>query len=158
MVYAAQTKNKQLGFVTKLKAKIGKIIAKDFPLNRIRILGLKLCGFDIGNQVYIGEDLIIASIISERSCFLKIGDRAAIGPRVTLLLSSDANWSTLMDKIEHIKGKIVIEEDCWIGAGVIIMPNITIGKCAIIGAGAVVTKDVKPYSTVVGNPAKDLKN
>jgi len=98
MVYASTTTYKQVSFFVKLKVKIGKKLAKSFPHNTMRTLGLKMCGFDIGKKVYIGEDLIIASIISEKSCHLKIGNRVAISPRVTLLLSSDANWSHLMQK------------------------------------------------------------
>jgi acetyltransferase-like isoleucine patch superfamily enzyme len=108
--------------------------------------------------VYIGEDLIIASMISEKTCNLTIGDRVAIGPRTTLILSSDANWSNLMLTIKPIRGEIILEKDCWIGAGAIILPNITIGESAIVGAGAVVTKDVNASEIVVGVPAKKIKS
>src|SRR6056297_2861399 len=124
MVYSNTTNYKQVGFFEKLKVKIGKSIAKNFPYNKMRVLGLKMCGFSVGNKVFIGEDLIVASIISEKSCNLIIGDRVAIGPRATLLLSSDANWSKLMEKIKHVKSTIILEDDCWLGAGVIIMPGV----------------------------------
>lgn len=52
---------------------------------------------------------------------------------------------------------IIIEDDVWIGSRVIILPGVRIGKGAIIGAGAVVTSDVEPYSIVGGVPAKILK-
>ena len=107
--------------------------------------------------MYIGSDLIVASIISETGCSLSIGNRVAIGPRVTLVLSSDANWSRLMDQIPPIKDKIILEDDCWIGAGVIVLPGITIGKGAIVGAGSIVTKNVEPFTVVVGNPAHAIK-
>ena len=158
MVYANKTEYKQINFFAKLKVKIGKKIAKSFPLNSIRVFGLKLCGFNVGNKVYIGEDLIIASPISEKSCNLIIGNRVAIAPRVTLILSSDANWSHLMEKIKPIKSTVILKDDCWIGAGVIILPGVKIGKMAIVGAGAVVTKNVLPYSVVTGVPAKEIKN
>lgn len=48
---------------------------------------------------------------------------------------------------------IIIEEDVWLGANVVVMPGITIGKGAIIGANSVVTKDIPPYSVAVGAPA-----
>jgi len=53
--------------------------------------------------------------------------------------------------------KTVIGNDVWIGANVTILGGVTIGDGAVIGAGSVVTKDVKPYSIVVGNPAKFIK-
>lgn len=158
MTYAINTNNKQVGFTTKIKVKFGKRIAKSFPYNNVRVWGLKLCGFSIGEKVYLGEDIIVASIISEKSCKLVIKDRVAIGPRVTLLLSSDANWSKLMNQIEYIKSYIVLEDDCWLGAGVIVLPGVRIGKCSIVGSGAVVTKDVPPYTVVAGIPAKVIKN
>lgn len=49
---------------------------------------------------------------------------------------------------------IVIEDDCWLGTGVKVMDGITIGRGSVIGAGAVVTKDIPPYSVAVGVPAK----
>jgi len=55
------------------------------------------------------------------------------------------------------EGKIIIQDDAWIGAGAIILPNVTIGKGAVVGAGAVVTKDVPPYTVVAGVPAKEIK-
>jgi acetyltransferase-like isoleucine patch superfamily enzyme len=157
MVYSNKTSHQQVSFIKKIIVKFGKLLAKKFPLNRIRVFGLKLCGFELGKDIYIGEELIIASIISEKTCSLKIEDRVAIGPRVTLLLSSDANYSKLMDKINPIKGSIKLESDCWLGAGVIIMPNVTIGSGSIVGAGAVVTKNVPANSIAIGVPARIIK-
>jgi len=116
-----------------------------------------MCGFQVGKHVYAGPDMIIASILGDTSCNLEIGDRVAIGPRVTIVLSSDANWSNLNSYIEPIKGRVVIKNDVWIGAGAIILPNITINEMAVIGAGAVVTKDVDPYTVVAGIPAVQIR-
>jgi acetyltransferase-like isoleucine patch superfamily enzyme len=52
------------------------------------------------------------------------------------------------------KGDIIIEDDAWLGVGVIVMDNVTIGRGAVIGAGAVVTKDIPPLAIAVGAPAK----
>jgi len=130
------------------------MIIQHCPSNGIRIKALRLSGFDIGEKVYVGQDLIIASPISEKSCGLIIGDRVAIGPRVTIVLSSDANWSNLMDTREYIKSTVSIGEDSWIGASVTILPGVKIGKMAIVGAGAVVTKDVPDFAIVAGVPAR----
>ncbi len=53
--------------------------------------------------------------------------------------------------------KVHVGHDVWIGHGVIVLPGITVGNGSIVGAGSVVTKDVPPYSIVVGNPAKVLR-
>jgi len=157
MAYSAVHIYNQENLFYKIKIKIGKLLSKRFPLNSIRIFGVKLCGYKVGKQVYIGEDLLIVSIISEKSCGLDIGNRVSIAPRVTLVLASDANWSNLMERIKSIRSHVKLEDDCWIGTGVIILPGITIGKCSIVGAGAVVTKDVPPYCIVAGIPAKVIK-
>lgn len=57
------------------------------------------------------------------------------------------------DNIEYAE-PITIEDDCWLGANVTVLPGVTIGKGCTIGAGAVVNKDVPPYSVAVGVPAK----
>jgi len=158
MAYYKEHTYKQENFLYKLKMKFGKFLAKNFPLNSIRILGVKLCGYKVGTQVYIGEDFLIVSMISEKSCMLNIGNRVSIAPRVTVVLSSDANWSNLMKNIKPVRSYVNLEDDCWIGTGAIILPGVTIGKCAVVGAGAVVTKNVLPYSVVTGVPAKEIKN
>ena len=57
-----------------------------------------------------------------------------------------------------IPGNILIKKGAWIGARAIILPNVTVGEGSIIGAGAVVTKDVPPYTVVAGVPAKKIKD
>jgi len=57
----------------------------------------------------------------------------------------------------YSKGDIIIKNDVWIGLNCTILDGITVGNGAVIGAGSVVTKDVKPYSIVGGNPAKIIK-
>ena len=56
-----------------------------------------------------------------------------------------------------IKSTVVLDDDCWIGAGAILLPGITVGKMAIVGAGSVVTKDVTDNSVVAGVPARIIK-
>ena len=57
----------------------------------------------------------------------------------------------------HSKGPIIIEDNVWVGENVCILENVRIGKCSIIGANAVVTHDIPPYSIAVGVPAKVIK-
>ena len=61
---------------------------------------------------------------------------------------------------EHLttKGKIVVEDEVWIGANVTILPNVRIGRCSVIGAGSVVTKDIEPYTVYAGVPAKKIRD
>jgi acetyltransferase-like isoleucine patch superfamily enzyme len=55
------------------------------------------------------------------------------------------------------KKKITIEDEVWIGANVVIVAGVTVGKHAVIAAGSIVTKDIPPYSVAVGNPARVIK-
>jgi acetyltransferase-like isoleucine patch superfamily enzyme len=57
----------------------------------------------------------------------------------------------------YTNAPIVIEDDVWVGFQAVILPGVTIGHGSIVGAGAVVTKDVEPYTVVVGIPARPLK-
>ena len=86
-----------------------------------------------------------------------IGDRVAISPRVTLVVSSRPNFSRIAPYAPTKHGPIVIKNDAWLGTGVVILPNITIGEGAIIGANSVVTKDVEPYTIVGGIPAREIR-
>ena len=72
MAYSKKFVHKPVTFL-RIKVKIGKWLAKRFPYYKIRVLGIKLCGFTAGTDVYIAEDLIIASVLSEKSCNLHIG-------------------------------------------------------------------------------------
>lgn len=66
-------------------------------------------------------------------------------------------WSSAYKANWPNKGDTVIGDDVWIGHQAIILPAVTIGAGAIIGAGSVVTKDVPPYTIVAGNPAKPIR-
>ena len=139
--------------------KILKILAKHTLLFRLRVLFLRMAGYNIGKQVYIGEDLIIIDELEIRgNNLLTVGNRVAISPRATLILSSRPPFRQSKTKDPVDKGPIVIEPDVWLGTGVIVMPNVTIGRGAIVGAGSVVTKNIPSMTIAVGVPAKPIRN
>jgi len=149
-----------IGFRDKLyssRRRLWKMVGRGFPLLSVRIRALRKAGAVIGTQVYIGEDLIVTEVLEDRRPHLIIGDRVAIAQRVTIVTASDPNWSKLYDYVEIVNGVVEIKDDAWIGAGAIILPNVTIGRGAIVGAGAVVTKDVPDFTVVAGVPAKVIK-
>lgn len=98
---------------------------------------------------------------------VRIGKFCSIAGGCTILLGVDhrADWITtypfseIFEEAAHIpghprsKGPVIIGHDVWIGQNVTILSDVRIGNGAIIGAGSVVTKDVKPYTIVCGNPA-----
>lgn len=88
-----------------------------------------------------------------------IGDNVIIGPRVNILPVNhlyDDPMCPIRDQGVSSQG-IVIENDAWIGAGVNVLDGVRVGQGSVIGAGAVVTKDIAPYSLVVGVPAKVIR-
>lgn len=133
-----------------------KLLAKHTPGYNVRCRLLRMAGYKIGGRVYIGEDLIIIDELDDRAR-VRIGDRVAIAPRVTLVISSHPNFSRIRPFVKCVHGYIEIGDDAWIGTGCIILPDVRIGKGAVVGAGSVVTKDVPDFAVVAGVPAKPIK-
>ncbi len=88
---------------------------------------------------------------------VRIGRHVMIGPEL-MALSRNHRIADLKKPMREQGRKadrrIVIEDDVWIGGRVILLPGISVGRGAVVGAGSVVTKDVPPFSIVAGNPAK----
>ena len=120
--------------------------------------------FGIGENITIGSNSSIgrhSQIIGlGRGSELVIGNNVMMGPEVVILVT-EHNHSSI-DVPMCVQGSysstVVIEDDVWIGIRTIILRGVTIGKGSIIGAGAVVTKDVSPYSIAGGVPAKVMKS
>lgn len=142
-------------FVSMAIKKFCKLTAKQIPGFKLRASLFRMAGYQIGEKVYIGEDLIIIDEL-DQSPAITIGDRAAIAPRVTLIVSSKPNFAHSVDRAAAY-GPVIIGEDAWIGTGVIIMPNVRIGNGAVIGAGSIVTADIPPYTVAAGQPARILR-
>jgi len=158
MAYTRQ--DSQLSFSDKLymaRKRVLRMLGRFLPLMGTRLLCLRASNVIIGEEVYIGEDLLITEILEERSPTVHIGDRVAIAQRVTIITASDPNYSRLYEHVRVERGNVTIGNDAWIGAGAILLPNVTIGEGAIVAAGAVVTKDVPDLCVAGGVPAKVIK-
>lgn len=143
------------GFSQNIKTK-GLILGKNIRFgNYTRVNFYDKGVFSIGDNCYIGQ----------RNTFL-VGDDIIIGKEV--LMASDicvTSENHSMDPInpnsygkQSLKIKPVkINDGCWIGEKVIILPGVCIGTKSIIGAGSVVTKNIPDYCIAVGNPAKAIK-
>lgn len=118
----------------------------------------KLAGVNIIGKVKIGYDVYFdvgnANLIT-------IENGVWIASRSLLLchkrIISDYCIGDDYNKLPYQKKSIVLKAGCCVGMGAIILPCVTIGEGAIVGVGSVVTKDVPPYTIVVGNPAKIAK-
>ena len=112
----------------------------------------------IGGTLQIGSGTIIHApnyIFVRRH--VKIGDRCLLARRVTIMDSDWHKTATCDDEpTERIK-EVIIKDHCWIGQNATILKGVTIGEGAIVGANAVVTRDVEPRTMVAGNPARVIK-
>lgn len=106
----------------------------------------------LGRNVFLNFNCVILDV-----CEVEIGDLTQIGPGVQILTADHPRDPR--DRARGIEfGKpIVIGRNVWIGGGAILLPGITIGEDAIIGAGSVVTRSVAPGATVMGNPAREKR-
>ncbi len=86
-----------------------------------------------------------------------VGDYTMFGPNVTIATAGHPILPELREKLYQYNMPVSIGKNCWIGAGVLIMPGITIGDNTVIGAGSVVTKDIPPNVVAVGNPCKVMR-
>lgn len=113
------------------------------------------CRFLHGKKVYLGERNVInfGSLLDGRKFAIRTGSDVSIGPEATILtLGHDPQSSEFADKGDDV----VVGNHVWIGYRAIILPGVTIGEGAVVAAGAIVTRDVAPYTIVAGSPAKPV--
>jgi maltose O-acetyltransferase len=103
----------------------------------------------LGDGVFMNFNCIILDVVQ-----VTIGDNTQIGPGVQILTADHPRDPALRAQMLEFGRPIVIGRNVWIGGGALIMPGVTIGDDALIGAGSVVTKDVPAGATVMGNPAR----
>ena len=112
--------------------------------------------FFTGDAITIGDNVVI-----NRRCYLdgrngiEIHDNISISPEV-YVVSMEHNPDSPTFAVTG--GKVVIEDNVWIGARVIVRPGVTIKEGAVIGTGAVVTKDINEYRIAVGVPAREIRD
>lgn len=130
-----------------LKGWLGKLGAKS---------GVQMgCRFLNGRKVHLGEHNVInfGCLFDGRKFSIRTGSNVSIGPEATILtLGHDPRSTTFKDK----GGDVLIGDRVWIGYQALILPGVSIGEGAVVGAGAVVTKDVDSYAIVAGNPARKI--
>ena len=122
-------------------------------LDDVRILTPFIC--DFGNRVKFGKGVFINhSAVLSASGGIEFEDGVQIAPclRVATINHDFNNRHTI-----YTYGKVTIRKNAWIGMNVTVCPGVTIGKYAVVAAGAVVTKDVPDYAVVGGCPAKVIK-
>ena len=170
-------KKVSIRYASKIKAGKSLILEDGVYLDALSVNGIEL-----GDNVTIAKYSVLTctGVIANKGVGIKIGNNCAIGAQSFLggqggielkndvimgpqvkIFSENHNYDNLellIRKQGESRKNVLIEENCWIGAGVAILAGVTIGKGSIIAAGSVVTKSVPPFSVTAGVPAKVLKS
>lgn len=152
----------ELGKLVSTIKRIENYFEKEYIKSKFKAIGNNVyignnCVFtentiSIGNDVYIGNGCCFQSKHGE----IEIGNHIMFGPGVHIH-GGDHDFRKIgkyirdNSKARNADGKVRIEDDCWIGANAIILKRVRIGKGTIIGAGAIVTKDIPEYSIYIGH-------
>lgn len=124
---------------------------------------------DYGCNIHIGNNVTVNTSCTFVDCNkITIGSNVLIAPNVQIYTATHpVELNERLTPLETPQGTkyirrtyalpVTIENGCWIGGGVIILPGITIGKGSVVGAGSVVTKDIPANSLAVGNPCKVIR-
>ncbi len=139
--------------------KIIRWMGTNHPDNQLRKIFFEITNIEIGE----GSVINIGFVVSDGyHPLLKIGKRVAISPNVTIICESNPNNSLLLinpyvkDHLDVTK-PVHVHDDVWIGANAVILPGVTIGERAIIGAGCVVNKNVASKTIVAGIPNRVIR-
>lgn len=114
-------------------------------------------GVSIGHHAYVGMDTWLDDQYPE---LITLEDDVVLSFRVTVVVHDDARR---MDRVEpgQLEGTVapvLFKRGCYLGAGSLVLPGVTVGERAVVAAGAVVTRDVPPGTIVAGVPARVIRN
>lgn len=157
IIYKLLMKNAEI-----MPMRLVKLIAYHYTDARTRKKYLERLGVKMGEGTYSNLGLMVAQN-HNKFCVL-IGNHVSIAPYVTFVCDSVPNNGLEIKELDYVKnkllqnGNIIVEDEVWLGANVTILPGIRIGKCSIIGAGSVVTKNVEPYAIYAGVPARKIRS
>jgi acetyltransferase-like isoleucine patch superfamily enzyme len=130
-------------------------IAKNSILQCTGVISRKGIGIKIGNNSAIGANSYLGG-----QGGIEIGDDVIMGPNVNIF-SENHNYKDsiiMIRKQGETRKGVKINNNCWIGAGTIILDGVEIGEGCVVAAGSVVTKSIPPNSVVAGVPARIIKN
>lgn len=105
-----------------------------------------------GKNVYANFNLTLVD-----DTHIYVGDYTMFGPNVTVATAGHPILPELREQGYQYNAPVRIGKNCWIGAGVVIVPGVTIGDNVVVGAGSIVTKDLPDNVVAVGNPCKVLR-
>lgn len=111
-----------------------------------------------GRHCHFGRDVYANfNLTAVDDTHIYVGDDTMLGPNVVIATAGHPILPELRERAYQYNAPVRIGKNCWLGAGVIILPGITIGDNSVVGAGSVVTKDIPANVIAVGNPCKVLR-
>ncbi len=105
-----------------------------------------------GKRVYVNFN---STFVDDTHIY--VGDYCMLGPNVVIATAGHPILPELRELVYQYNAPVHIGRNCWLGAGVIVLPGVTIGENSVIGAGSVVTKDIPSNVVAVGNPCRVLR-
>lgn len=105
-----------------------------------------------GDNVYANFGLTLVD-----DTHIYVGDRTMFGPNVVVATAGHPVLPELREKSMQFNMPVHIGRNCWLGAGVVVLPGVTIGDNSVIGAGSIVTKDIPANVVAVGNPCRVIR-
>ncbi len=125
----------------------------------VRFLNLHRPGglskLSLGARCFVGREVLL-----DLAAPLVLEDDVTIGPRVTILTHEKIGFAKhpLTALFPERTGAVKLEAGCYVGAHALILQGVTVGRCSVVAAGAVVTEDVAPWTVVGGVPAKKIRD
>ena len=111
-----------------------------------------------GHHVHFGKNVYANfNVTFVDDTHIYVGDYTMLGPHVVIATAGHPILPELREKAYQYNMPVRIGRNCWLGAGVIVLPGVTIGDNTVIGAGSVVTKDIPANCVAVGNPCRVLR-
>ena len=111
-----------------------------------------------GQNIHIGDHVFLNFLCTILDCNeVHIGHHVMIGPAVQIYTAAHLLQAEPRNQGWEVAKPIVIEENVWIGGSAILLPGVRIGRNAVVGAGAVVTRSVPENTVVAGNPARVIR-
>jgi maltose O-acetyltransferase len=111
-----------------------------------------------GQNIYLGEYVflnVLCTILDAGE--VRLGNHVMVGPGVQMYTSAHALQAEARNEGWEIAKPITVEDNVWIGGSAILMPGVRVGRNSVVGAGAVVTRDVPANVVVAGNPARVIR-
>ncbi len=136
------------------------ILAND-PDSSIRRRALQLMGAEVAETVHINPGMRVVFDHPQKAKII-IGERVSIAPNAVLVCESGpgpllAELCPIVKERFCKQGTITIEDDCWLGAGVILLPGVTLRRGVVIGANSLVIHDCPPFTVWAGSPARMIR-